>query len=464
LEGAIVTDADARPGWTPDDLSAATDESVDHLAELANDGLLIRRADGQYDSDSLNRVQLIRFVRDRGIDQAQLAAAVDAQGDLLGVFDGLSTAEPTNMTLQQAGSQVGLPPDLMAELIEILGWDADAMASNEDVDALGLFVQAVSTGLEREPLLQLVRVYADLLDRLADAEVRIFHEYVHEQFRARGLAGHELLKATESLGKPLLELVEPAVIYFHRRAWLRVNGEDLLRHLMEETTPSTPTPGETVATVLFIDLAGFTSLTVAMGDAAAADVLRRFGSMVRASAGENSGRIVKQIGDAFMLTFTQAGDAIDFGLDIGHRVAGESQFPSAHVGAHTGAVLFREGDYVGGAVNLAARVASASGAGQFLITEAVQAAARQGTDAELTPLPPRPLKGVAEPVNLIDVRPKGDVGREHQRDLVCGMRLDPADVATVTRWQGRSYSFCSQECADIFAEAPERYAVKETRV
>ena len=108
---AIVTDADpdadAGSGWTPDDLSAATDESVDHLAELADDGLLVRRADGRYDTDSLNRVQLIRFVRDRGIDHAQLAAAVSAQGDLLGVFDGLSTVQPTHMTLKQAASEAG---------------------------------------------------------------------------------------------------------------------------------------------------------------------------------------------------------------------------------------------------------------------------------------------------------------------------------------------------------------------
>lgn len=457
-----MTDAANRSGWTPVDLSAATGESVDHLAELADGGLLVRREDGNYDADSLNRVQLIRFVRDRGIDEARLASVVDSQGDLLGVFDGLSTAEPTDMTLQQAGLKAGLSQELMTELIAILGWDADAMASSEDVDALGLFVQAVSTGLEREPLLQLVRVYADLLDRLADAEVRIFHEYVHEQFRAQGLDGPELLTATESLGKPLLELVEPAILYFHRRAWVRVNGEDLLRHLMEETTPSTPTPGETVATVLFIDLAGFTPLTVAMGDTAAADVLARFGTMVRACAGEHGGRIVKQIGDAFMLTFTQATDAVTFGLDIGKRVAEETQFPSVHLGAHTGTVLFREGDYVGGTVNLAARTASAGGAGQFLVTEAVREAAGPVSDAEFTELPARTLKGIADPVDLVDVRPTGDRGRSRQRDPVCGMRLDPADVASVTTWQGKSYSFCSQECAQLFEDAPQRYAVNET--
>src|SRR5205807_7706058 len=123
--------------------------------------------------------------------------------------------------------------------------------------------------------LQLVHVYSGLLERLADAQVRVFHDYVHEQFRARGLSGRDLFAASESLGRPILGLVEPLVLYFHRRAWLRVNGEDLLRHLVEETTPSPSTPGESTATVVFVDLAGLTPLTVAMGDEAGAAVPRR---------------------------------------------------------------------------------------------------------------------------------------------------------------------------------------------
>jgi class 3 adenylate cyclase len=444
--------------WSPEDLSAATGEPIDRLAAFAAAGLLVRQADGRYDRDALNRARLIRFARDRGVDEDRLAAAVAAQGDLLGIFEGLSSAEPTRHTLEQAAVEVGLPADLMAELTEVIGWDATAIATSEDVEALGLFVRAVSTGLEREPLLQLVRVYANLLDRLADAEVRIFHDYVHEQFRAQGLTGRKLLTATDSLGKPLLGLVEPAVLYFHRRAWERVNGEDLLRHLVEETTPSTATPGGSVATVLFIDLAAFTPLTVAMGDAAAADVLHRFSAMVRASAGANRGRIVKQIGDAFMLTFTQPGDAVVFGLDVGKQVAQESLFPAVHLGAHTGTVLFREGDYVGAAVNLAARVTSAGGPGQFLITDTVHAAVGEVADAEFTALPARALKGLSEPVGLIDVRPAGRAGHAYERDPVCGMRLDPSDVTTVTRWRDKSYPFCSQDCARLFAEAPHRYA------
>jgi adenylate cyclase len=35
-------------------------------------------------------------------------------------------------------------------------------------------------------------------------------------------------------------------------------------------------------------------------------------------------------------------------------------FPALHIGAHHGPVLYRDGDYVGRGVNLAARIASAA--------------------------------------------------------------------------------------------------------
>ena len=87
------------------------------------------------------------------------------------------------------------------------------------------------------------------------------HDYVHERFRAQGLAGPQLLKTTQSVGKPVLELAEPALLYFHRRACQRANREDLLRHFAEETHPPSATPGEEQVTVLFVDLASFTALT-----------------------------------------------------------------------------------------------------------------------------------------------------------------------------------------------------------
>jgi adenylate cyclase len=64
---------------------------------------------------------------------------------------------------------------------------------------------------------------------------------------------------------------------------------------------------------------------------------------------------VKQIRDAFILTFARPADAIEFGLTMDRLVDAEPQFPALHIGARQGSVLYRAGDYVGGTVNLAAR-------------------------------------------------------------------------------------------------------------
>jgi class 3 adenylate cyclase len=367
--------------------------------------LLKRTVDGDYDADAFHRLELIRFAGSRGIDEQQLAGALTEQGDLLTVFDYLSSAHPTELTRMQAATEANLDVELVASLSEILGWDPNARATNEDVEALHLMSTALQLGLAREPLTQLLRVYADLLDRLADAEVRIFHDHVHEQFRASGLSGQELLDASQSVGSPLLDLVEPAITYFHRRAFERANQEDLLRHLMEPTTAPASTPGESEATVMFIDLAGFTPLTVAMGDTGAADLLRRFAALVRAITTRHAGRIIKQIGDAFMVTFLDPCDAVRCGIALLAEVRAEADFPALHVGAHHGRVLFTEGDYVGGAVNLAARVAAASGTNEFLITRELFKSANAEVPAGYTELPGRALKGIADPVVLVSVSP-----------------------------------------------------------
>ena len=140
-----------------------------------------------------------------------------------------------------------MPPALLDELIHLLGLEDERdSVHQDDVDALNLLGQALDLGIPEEALLQLIRVFADATERLADAQVRIFHDHVHEQFRAAGLSGMQLLESTEAIAKPALALVEPAIVYFHRRAWQKANRDDFLRHLAEATTPPAARPGKSV--------------------------------------------------------------------------------------------------------------------------------------------------------------------------------------------------------------------------
>lgn len=47
--------------------------------------------------------------------------------------------------------------------------------------------------------------------------------------------------------------------------------------------------------------------------------------------------------------------------------------------------------------------------------------------------------------------------RQAVTDPVCGMKITPSDAVATAQHGGRTYYFCSQECADAFREAPEDY-------
>jgi class 3 adenylate cyclase/YHS domain-containing protein/DNA-binding transcriptional MerR regulator len=443
--------------WSLDKLAAVAGETEGRIRWYVEAGLLHCQADGDYEPDSLHRLRLIQFVRTRGISDEQLAAVTASQGDLLGIFEELAPSSSAPSNLSDAARDLAVDRAVFEELAEILDWGDLSAGTDSDVATLRVVAKALELGMPRDALMQLLRVFADATDRLADAVVRTFHNYVHERFRAQGLGGWQLLEATQRVGRPALELVEPTLLYFHRRAYQRANRENVLRHLAEETTPPSSTPGEEHGTVLFVDLASFTPLTATMGDQAAADVLRRFGVTVRSGATRHAGRIVKQIGDAFMLTFARPADAIEFGLAMDRFVDAEPQFPALHIGAHHGSVLYREGDYVGGTVNLAARVASSGAAGQFLITEDLREAAGDLADAAFTLLPPRRLKGIADPIRLVGVRRRSPERSSRETDPVCGLLLHPNDVATRATWHGSTYAFCCDICKDAFVENPARF-------
>lgn len=42
-------------------------------------------------------------------------------------------------------------------------------------------------------------------------------------------------------------------------------------------------------------------------------------------------------------------------------------------------------------------------------------------------------------------------------DPVCGMKIAPADAVTTIEHEGKTYYFCSQDCADSFSESPADY-------
>src|SRR5947209_3679355 len=442
---------------TLDDVVQFSGETAEELRRWQQLGLLPEGDD--FGAEELERLGLIRFAARRGVSPDEMARDCEEHGDWLEVFArwGTRPGQDVAFSLDELAQRAELDPDVLEKLLGAAGLRDRNYGYEDDLEMARLVATALKFGFPLEALLQIVRVASDSLGRVSEAMVRLFHVHVHEQLRAQGLSGPELMAATQNLADPMSDLVEPTVLYLHRKAWERANREDMILHLLEEAAPPSAEPGEIVRTILFVDLSSFTPLTEAMGDAAAARIVERFSELVRDNAADCDGQVLKQIGDEFMLVFPDPQRAVSFGVGVQRAAGAEPRFPALRIGAQSGPILYREGDYVGANVNLAARVTSAAERNQFLVTDAV----REAVDLEgieFEDVGSRSLKGVSEAVELYEVR-TGDGRTLRAADPVCGMELDEETSEARLAWEGRPLLFCSENCLRRFLESPGRYDV-----
>jgi class 3 adenylate cyclase/YHS domain-containing protein len=443
------------------ELAERTGEDAATLHRFIELGVLADR--DEYTPADVERIGLVQLLRRRGIEPQAVGVALQRQLD---VFDRyLAQIYPdedySSLTLDEAALQTGVDLGFAQRVRDAggLGTPSELLTA-ADLDAMRALALATSAGVPEEALLQLVRVCADALNRVGETEARLFHFYVHERLRAEGLTDQALQAATTHSIDQLIGLLDPTVRYFHRRGLARAVRDDLALHLAEEAglLPPDDETGRIVAAVCFIDLARFTALTEAMGDATAADILDRFSDLVRRSVANRDGRIVKQIGDAFMLVFGDPRSAVECALDIRAAAAAEDQFLGTRQGIHWGPVLYREGDYYGGTVNLAARIVAEAAADRILVSAQLQGQLSDDADLVFVHGGHRTVKHVAEPIEVYDVHRAGDDrGQDRTVDPVCGMIVDPDSSAARLQFDGRTVMFCSQACLQRFVANPDRY-------
>lgn len=215
----------------------------------------------------------------------------------------------------------------------------------------------------------------------------------------------------------------------------------------------------TAATFLFADIAGFTALTEAHGDEEAAKLVADFSDAVEAELPAYGASQVKTIGDALMLRIPEPERAVTLGLRIANDVMSGHGAPAVRVGMHHGTAIERDSDYIGGAVNLAARVSAAATGGEVLLT-AQTAALAPDVEAVLYESRGRQtLRNVREPVELVAAVRQGQTADDRLAvDPVCEMVVDPDHSAGRLVYEDTTYFFCTLACAGAFARHPERFA------
>jgi class 3 adenylate cyclase len=210
---------------------------------------------------------------------------------------------------------------------------------------------------------------------------------------------------------------------------------------------------------MFADIAGFTALTEAHGDQQAATLVADFCDAVRAELPVFGGTQVKTIGDALLLRIDDPRQAVLLGLRIAHDVLSGHGAPTVRVGMHHGTAIERDGDYIGAAVNLAARVSAAAVGGEVLLTAQTAALAPEIDDVLYESRGRQTLRNVRDPVELVAAVRHGRASEQGLAiDPVCRMAVDPDRAAGRLNYKDGTYFFCTLACAGDFARHPDRFA------
>lgn len=152
----------------------------------------------------------------------------------------------------------------------------------------------------------------------------------------------------------------------------------------------------------FIDLCGFTRFTDTHGDEQSVEVLTRFRTAVRQIASDHGVRVAKWLGDGAMFVSTEEQHLVDAVLAISERSDALDVGLPLRAGMAGGNVILFEGDdYIGGAVNLAARLCDSAKPHEVL--SSAWLAESFDDSVRLVDVGPRPVPGFVQQIDVVCV-------------------------------------------------------------
>jgi adenylate cyclase len=146
----------------------------------------------------------------------------------------------------------------------------------------------------------------------------------------------------------------------------------------------------------FCDLEDFTAYADREGDEAAVGAVESLATTVTRQRGQGV-RLMKSLGDGYLLCYSDTTQAVSAGAQIIEALSA-GPGPTAHVSVHEGAAIAREGDYFGGAVDLAARLLTVAGRDELVATRAVVEATESKFAWETRGS--HRIRGISEPVDV----------------------------------------------------------------
>ena len=369
------------------------------LRRWAREGL-IPPYDGSWSPPAVSHARIVARLRERGHSLQEIRQASEEGRLAFGYVEELFDSGEHVYSLREASREIGLEPALIARVMAAVG-TAPAQAewiTAEDLRLLRYVATVLDAGLPLVALLQLLRVYGQAMARVADAEVRLFHLYVHEPLMRSGATGLETADEMLELTRQLLPLSSPVMDHVHQRYLQHFIEQDVVGHMESDFDADTVDLGRMRVAIAFADLAGYTRLTEEAGELEAVDAVERFVEAVEGSLPDDA-RVIKTIGDEVMIVGSDPAALTEWGVQF-QRVQEARNLP--RIAIHCGNALYRDGDYYGRDVNIASRVAARAAGGEVLVTRPVVERAKG--DLEFDRIAEVRLKGFTESTEVFIAR------------------------------------------------------------
>jgi len=387
-ERISLSEASRRAGVPASTLKRWADEKV----------VPVRR--GRWTAAAAAQARVVARMRERGHSLEELKQAGREGRLAFGFVEDLFPSPEEQVTVEEVARETGLEPELIERILVILGTPLgrERKLGPDDVKALRHCARVLAAGFPLVAFLQIVRVYVQSLRRIADAEVRLFHLYVHEPLIRDALPELEIAEEMGELAADILPLAAPLTEYLHTRYLRYFMEQDVVGHMESDLDAPVSDLGQVPVTLCFIDLTGFTRYTEEEGDLEALDVVENFVETVEATLPPEAA-VVKTIGDEVMVVSPDPASLTEWALGLLERFP---QRPRPRVGIHHAEAVYRGGDYFGTPVNLAHRVVGRAQAGEVLVTDSVTGSlSERGLECE--PIGEVNLKGfpVATPLFVV---------------------------------------------------------------
>lgn len=357
---------------------------------------------GDWTTAAAAQARIVSRMRERGYPLSEIKGAVRDGRLATGSVEDLLPGPSRIHSRGEAAAEVGLEEELVERILALLGTPM-AMTdrvSDDDVEALSQIAGVLHNGFPLVALLQLIRVYAQSVRKIAEAEVRLFHLFVHEPMIREGVPPIDMAVDMERLASDLLPTIAPFLDYIHTRYLRFYMEQDVVGHMEADLPLARTGPDRVMMTYCFVDLTGFTRYTEEEGDEEALDMIERFVETVEATLPADA-TIVKTIGDEVMIVSSDPRMLTEWAVGF---LTLFDQRPRPRTGIHFGGSVYRDGDYFGGDVNLTHRIVARALGGEVIITRSAVDQIGRSEYLEFESLGELALKGFPEPTELFVAR------------------------------------------------------------